>query len=437
MTSASRRFSRDDVTSVRYHLTCFDSLPSPCLSNSVELRAEFVLRTHFSPEMSTNEEEMDKHSLFLPDILPCPGPGRCEFHAALFGQSVARDQIPQKWFCQKCQKEHFTCISPPLASQKASTLSHLESLPSELLLQIHGYLLEYNLPSLPLVSRTLYERLGTKGLQDLDLRESGLIALLARDMPAYATCSQCEKLRPYHSALAWPLLKCHREERGVSQSVYAVSEFLAVKVADSFTSVHDDGICASLLSCAGTFRKPLAFQERAFIKNAGFSQDDVDLGVAITYEASGRISSPTSKLLAHIKYRINLSHPWISYTVAQRGAILRKFYLCPHTFASKVQHRDPSDPTYPMDSSIAHWESHQGPMPIAKWICSSCPTEFRSTAEFNESKKQHSIVFDVWRESTRNCNDGLTELTFCKTPNHNHRLKLDRIREAFEAAASI
>jgi len=387
--------------------------------------------------MSTTEKEVDRRSLFLPDILPCPGTGRCDFHAALFGHSADRDEVPKQWFCPKCQKEHPTILSPPPTSSTTSTLSHLEALPTELLLQIYGSSLEPKILSLPLASRKLYEVLGSKTFRNLGLGRSELVALLARDMPAYARCFQCVKLRPYHSALAWPLLKHHREERGVSPSVYAVSEFLAVKVADSHTSRHDSGICAALLNCAGTYRKPLAFQEKAFMKNAGFTQEDVDLGLAITYEASGRICSATPKLLTHIKYRINLSRSWISYTVAQRGAILRQFYLCPHTFASKVQHRDPSDPTYPTDSSITHWESHQGPMPIAKWICSSCPTDFRSTAEFDEAKNQHSIVFDVWRESTRNCNDGLSELAFCKTPNHIIQVKLGRIREAFEAAAPI
>ena len=388
-------------------------------------------------KMALLENDTDRRSLFLPDILPCPGPDRCEFHAALFGQSADRNEIPQQWFCPKCQREHATTISPPSTVPTGSSSSYLESLPIELLLQINGYLLERSSLLLPLVSRTLYVKLGSKGIQTLHSGRSELVTLLARDLPAYATCFRCEKLRPYHSNLAWPLLKRHREERGVSHSVYAVSEFLAIKMVDSYQSQRGDSICATVLNCAGTYRKPFAFQETAFIKKAGFSQDDVESGLAITYEACGRISVPACKLLTHITYRINLRSPWVSYTVAQRGAILRGFYLCPHTFASKVQHRDPGDPTYPSDSSIVHWESHQGPMPIVRWICYSCPTEFQSTAELDESSKQHSIVFEVWRESTRNCNDGFSEMTFCKTPNHNHWMKLDRVRVAFEAAAPM
>jgi hypothetical protein len=64
---------------------------------------------------------------------------------------------------------------------------------------------------------------------------------------------------------------------GIPVSVYAVSDFLAVKMTDA--QRHKDLVCSTLLNCAGTYRKPVALQERAFIKNAGFCQSDVELGL--------------------------------------------------------------------------------------------------------------------------------------------------------------
>ncbi|KAF2682965.1 hypothetical protein K458DRAFT_390242 [Lentithecium fluviatile CBS 122367] len=381
-------------------------------------------------------EKDDRHTLFLPNLLPCPGPGRCDFHATFFGQSD-HNEVPKEWFCQKCQKKHFTTVSRPSSMASVHATNHLALLPAELLLHIATYLPKSCWPSLALTSRMVYQKIGLLGSDVLGRDKLRFMALLARDMPAYATCSQCERLRPNHSALAWPLLKCHRWERRISNSVYAASEFLADKLVDSHEYQYDNGVCPSLLNCAGTYRKPWTPQIGPFIKRAGFSQQEVDLGLAIGFEATGRIFAPASKLLTHIKYRIELRHPWTSYTIAQRGAVLQGFYLCPHTLASKVQPRDPRDPTYPADSSMAHWQSHQGPMPIALWACPHCSSEFRSAPEFDSEREQYSVVFEVWRESTKNCNDGMIEMTFCGNPNKHWWSKLGRIREMWAAATPI
>ena len=73
-------------------------------------------------------------------------------------------------------------------------------------------------------------------------------------------------------------------------------------------------------------------------------------------------------------------------------------------------------------------------MPEALWMCSKCPTEFRSQAESNEETGKHFIVFDVWHEQSGSCADGMQEVTFCKDRNNNHGSQFGRIRRMFESA---
>lgn len=377
--------------------------------------------------------------LYLPHLLPCPGPGRCDFHTGIFGRPF--DEVKQTWWCARCQKKHPTCITTRTSIASTSSRSLLELLPTELLQHVLEHLPLSSEAALAFTSHTLCEKVGTRSWSIQGQDRSQLVTLLARDTPTYATCTPCAILRPCYSPLAWPLLKSHREERGIPESVYVVSEFLAIKVAQAFDHQREHGPCASLLTCAGTYRKPWAKQEKAFVEKIGFSQEDFDLGLAITYEASGRLypggAQASNKLITHVQYRIMLPRSWTSFTVAQRFTVLRKFYLCPHTYASKVQYRDPKNPDFPSDSSIIPWLPDQGPIPEGLFMCSECPTEFRSRAESDDTENKHSIIFDVWRESIRACNDGISEATFCSTSNLNILMRLGRIKGMFAGARPI
>ncbi|KAF2250041.1 hypothetical protein BU26DRAFT_504442 [Trematosphaeria pertusa] len=382
---------------------------------------------------------MGRQSLFLPDILPCPGPGRCEFHTSIFGGSDDPEAVPEVYSCPRCQEEHPTTIDPPSGSPSPTCPSRLESLPTEILQDIGERVPMPYRALLAFSSRTLHHKLGKRAF-DVPTRDRLLLSdLLSRNMPAYATCWDCRTLRPYYSALAWPLLKIHRKERGIPSSIYGVSEFLMTKALAYCDSQRKTGNCfMSLLTCAGTYIKPWADNDKSYAEDAGFSKDDLQMGLQITYEASGRISTKhtADRLVTHVQYRINLPRPWTSFAVAQRFAILRDFYLCPHVYASKVQYRDPHDPTFPADSSIKHWLPHEGPVPEATLTCSKCSAEFRSTVE--DDKGHQSITFDVWSESNRTCNDGLTETTFCQgTSYSNGLLGNSKIRGMFESAPAI
>jgi hypothetical protein len=108
-------------------------------------------------------------SLFLPDILFCPGLGRSDFHAAIFVQSDDRDEIPKQWFCQKCQLVHsITILLPPAVSNDSSSLGHLESWPLNLLQYVINCLPLDNPPALALTSCILYEKLGSSAFAKPD-----------------------------------------------------------------------------------------------------------------------------------------------------------------------------------------------------------------------------------------------------------------------------
>ncbi|KAF2643646.1 hypothetical protein P280DRAFT_213956 [Massarina eburnea CBS 473.64] len=261
----------------------------------------------------------DSHrSLFLPDILPCPGSEQCAFHASIFG-SGDQNETPNEWRCPKCEKLHLTTIAPPRAVEPSTptSRSRLETLPTELILHVIGYLPATGEAALAFTSHALNSKVGTRAWS-LDCRERDhLTTLLAKDTLTYAKCSPCGMLRPVSSDLAWPLLKRHKEERGVSPSVYAVSEFLAIKMVDKHVS--SDGpqsLCGSLLTCAGVYMKPWALPDNVVIKDAGFSSDDVDQGLAIGYNASGRIAERAQKLV--VPYRSTPTMDILLYSPALR-----------------------------------------------------------------------------------------------------------------------
>jgi hypothetical protein len=83
--TANGRDNRDSVITcnLRYRepslLTSLNSVSSFCFSLTVSV-----------VEMSISTEEVDQRSLYLSDLLPCPGPGRCDYHTALFGSYTDR-----------------------------------------------------------------------------------------------------------------------------------------------------------------------------------------------------------------------------------------------------------------------------------------------------------------------------------------------------------
>lgn len=402
---------------------------------------------------------MRSSSLFLPDILPCPVPGRCDLHASIFGHSSQPDEIPKEWFCKRCQKTHLTTLEPSrsldfsgtaLPSSSSSSLvgsSSLESLPTELLRAITEYLPPASQALLAFSSHTLCTKLGTKVWEKtrhapFNKRKPDkweLISMLQKDLPAYAPCPHvaCQTLRPYDSAFAWPLLRNHREERGIKYPIYSLSQFFLQKLFPDCRRLRDEyQICPSLLCCSGTYRKPWAAQERLYAQNAGFSNECLEFGLPIKFEANARSEAlgtdfPIEGLISHIEYTIELPQPWYCLHIAERFAILRNFYLCPHTLAFKLQPRDPYDPTYPSDSSIAH-SLPSVPIPPVEMNCAGCSKEFQCSFTSVLDAK-HRIVIDVWQNNRgRNCCDGFKEMVHCDS-----RGAWLRIKETFKKGHAL
>lgn len=281
--------------------------------------------------------DRDNHrSLFLPDLLPCPGSGRCAFHKSIFGDHEDRSQIPEEWFCPKCQTHHPTTVRLNVsADTNHASPSRLERLPVELLLHIAQFLSPVWEAALALTCQTIHSKIGIQPRGITSWEKRVFLDLLAKETPNYAECGPCAVLRPVTSAFAWPLLKVNREQRGVPPTVYGVSDFLAMKVKGTDNSAQ--GLCFSLLSCAGELHKPwTSSADYASLKELSFAQKDLEQGLKVTYEASGR-NCLDGEVKTHVQYRIELPSPWTSFTIAQRAAVLRGLYLCPHTYAAKVQ----------------------------------------------------------------------------------------------------
>ncbi|KAF2475467.1 uncharacterized protein BDR25DRAFT_391572 [Lindgomyces ingoldianus] len=320
------------------------------------------------------------------------------------------------------------CFSPLASKFQAANLRREESiwpkiclvsLPTEILQQIAGYLPVSSQASLAFTSRYLCRLIGTstwinswaKLNQVANRRKIQFLSHLARDMPAYAHCKECNILRPYDSECAWPLLRNHREERAIRPLVYSISEFLTQRTRMYYRHGRETGTCLSVLTCSGTYHKPWADQD---IEDVGFSQEELKQGLPIKYSTTARLAKDLTidRLITHVNYQINLPQHWSSFSVAQRYAILRDLYLCPHTYASKIQYRDPDDPTYPADSSIAHWLPSRGQIPDSIWRCSQCPTEFRARVG-SDSGLVCRFEIDVWQHSTGSCGDGMIEMVHC------------------------
>ncbi|KAF1976774.1 hypothetical protein BU23DRAFT_626216 [Bimuria novae-zelandiae CBS 107.79] len=356
-------------------------------------------------------------SLFLPDILPCPGQGRCEFHSNIFGSSADLKDVPESWYCMRCEKEHRTTVEP-MPKIVADSPSRLETLPTELIQHIVSYL-PHDLPvMLGCLNRTLYHKVGSARLKANNNHWINPYTWneLEKDTPAWAPCIDCQTFRPYTSEHAWPCLKMHRAGDRIPSTVYGFSAFLERKVIEYYQHDGQFEICSSLLACAGTCHKPLSSSDRGVLDHAGFQDLCTDLGIPIHYEAQPRIlrSGSSFTVLVHIQYRISIPLPWTSFSTSQRYAILRKLYLCPHVYASKVQYRDPDDATFPADSSIAHWLPHQGPVPEARCHCSQCPSVFLSNFNIKDDQGRDQIVFDVWKTSAKRCDDNIPENTLCQ-----------------------
>ncbi|PVI04930.1 hypothetical protein DM02DRAFT_133963 [Periconia macrospinosa] len=285
-----------------------------------------------------HSSDRDNHrSLFLPDLLPCPGSRRCAFHASIFGNSNNPSETPEEWYCTKCQTLHPTTLrlNEPTGAV-AATPSGLEMLPTELLLYITQFCPASH-TMLALTCRDIYCKIGIPRSSLTYWGRGSFISLLARDILDHAECRHCGLLRPISSPHAWPLLKINRESYGVPPTVYGWSDFLAKKMQNDTIRGVAPGICLSLLACAGELKKPWANQsDLDCIKPMGFAQDVLQHGLTVTYKASGRFMW-SGRLVTHVRYRIKLPAPWTSFTIVQRAAVFRNFYLCPHTYASKVQ----------------------------------------------------------------------------------------------------
>ncbi|KAJ4349446.1 uncharacterized protein N0V89_008061 [Didymosphaeria variabile] len=317
--------------------------------------------------------------------------------------------------------------------------SRLETLPTELIQHIIAYLPHDSPVLLGCASRTLYEKVGNTRVKNTVELWYGSRNDLQRDTPAWVPCFNCQKFRPYTSEHAWPYLKLHREKRHIPSTVYGLSFFLDRKVTEYLKYQGHFPFCSALLTCAGTCHKPLSPADRSTLEGTGFDSLDATLGLPIQYKASPRIYAYRAKhsVIVHIRYRISTPHPWTSFTTPQRYAILRGFYLCPHTYASKVQHRDKTDPTYPADSSIAHWLPHQGPVPEAQWRCKHCPSEFVSNFKTTDERGRNQLVFDVWKTTLKRCNEGVAEMTLCKTQGAVEMVVQTNLRTAWERAEAI
>ena len=189
--------------------------------------------------------------------------------------------------------------------------------------------------------------------------------------------------------------------------------------------------CPSLLACSGTYRKRWTMSERQYAKTAGFSEQEIQLGLAINFAATPKISKQVG-MIVHIKYHISLPRPWSQLQVAERFAILRDVYLCPRMYASKLQPRDPDDPTYPLESSIAPWLPDDKPIPKFGTSCAHCPTEFESFFT-SGLDLEHRVVIDVWRHTTGSCSNGCSDGGHCELYKPRHR----KIKVLYEAAQSI
>ncbi|KAF2267181.1 hypothetical protein CC78DRAFT_530981 [Lojkania enalia] len=385
---------------------------------------------------------MSNRSLFLPDLLPCLGSGRCEFHAKIFGSSKGPRDVPEQWFCEQCQKSHATTIRPDANRTQNRIQSQLELLPAELLLQITQYLPRNSEAALAFASRSLCDKLGTKSWpkpwNDSESWStwSSLISALARDMPAYASCNECGVIRPYNSACAWPLLKNHHTDRNLPATIHGVSSFLAQKLQDYYVHGKSTGICASLLECSGTYRKPWATHELRAMADIGFP--NVEQGLLLNYRARVREKRARNAqvikfpLASHVQYVIELPKPWSTLLVSERYAVLRGLYLCPHVYASKLQYRDTTDPTYPTDSSVSHWLPD--PIPECTRHCSHCFVDFR--CRFGSASELHHLIkIDVWKTLNGICGDGFTESVHC--PPLNGPLQYGLAKELFETGKPL
>jgi hypothetical protein len=77
---------------------------------------------------------------------------------------------------------------------------------------------------------------------------------------------------------------------------------------------------STLLNCAGTYRKPVALQERAFIKNVGFCQSDVELTAHHIPRRVSRIGNRFWSQEAAHSHQIHYSPPSIVGIVYGRPA---------------------------------------------------------------------------------------------------------------------
>ncbi|KAF2175108.1 hypothetical protein K469DRAFT_702980 [Zopfia rhizophila CBS 207.26] len=369
-----------------------------------------------------------RDSLFLPDILPCPVPGRCEFHAKIFGSRDQPGNIAEEWYCWRCDKMHPTTLTKA-ANPGATRPSTIESLPTELLQHIAGYLPVSCRASLAFASRTLCNRLGTEAWSRTAFwgnksERYNFLSLLSRDLPTYGLCGRCVMLRHYDSECAWPLLRPHREMRGIQPPVYSVSEFLAQRTLAYYRHGRETGTCMSILACSGTYRKPWTADDRIHAEYAGFKDDDLELGIPIKYKADARLAADNLEIISHVQYQIDLPQPWTSLELAECWAIIRGLYVCPHT--------------------LSHWLVTTERQKESTWICSTCPTDVRGTinsdansdenADENGNEKS-SIVIDVWQNSVGRCGDRMTDTVLC--PVSGQWFRKGKIREMFESARPL
>ncbi|KAF2119329.1 hypothetical protein BDV96DRAFT_642360 [Lophiotrema nucula] len=331
-------------------------------------------------------------------------------------------------------------LKPDTAGTLTPGQSQLESLPAELLEHIGRYLPRDAAASFTLTSCTISQKLGTNAwavVSQSTKAKERFIQKLSRDISTYAPCLICGVLRPFDSAQAWPLLKRHDGNRSTPGSFHAISSFLAQKVKAYQESGGRYGVCPSTLACSGTFLKPWATQDIGILTNTGFDQHIIQNGLPITYKATtrlGKFSASSTPLLSHVQYRIELPSPWSSFSTAERFAILRDFYLCPHIYASKLQYRDPSDPTYPADSSISYWLPD--PIPESQLLCQFCYADFRAVFS-STSELEHGIAIDVWRNLDGGCNDGFKELVYCHPRDYWGPYKYGQVKQTFEIGTEL
>src|SRR4051794_18476980 len=103
----------------------------------------------------------DTRPLFLPDILPCPGPDLCEFHSSIFNSAKISKENPGEWYCKGCKRSHQTVLTTASSSSNPlKSLSIIESLPNELVQHIATLLPCHSQGALALTSKTICRKIG-------------------------------------------------------------------------------------------------------------------------------------------------------------------------------------------------------------------------------------------------------------------------------------